>query len=98
MLFVCALNAKNFLNKKNNNKIKNCPDSLNIYTTDIVLLSLSQANNYLFKVNCRSTKKSEICSELIIKTPERCQRCHSGVSTVNFEHISHLFLVFLLLT
>ena len=51
---------------------------------------------YLFKVNNRNTrKKCEICSKLTIKTPERRR---SGVFIVNFEHISHLFLVFLLLT
>ena len=31
MFFVCVLNAQNFFMKKK--KIKNCPDSLNIYTT-----------------------------------------------------------------
>ena len=39
-----------------------------------------------------------MCSELTIKTPERCHRRRSGVFIVTFEHISHLFLVFLLLT
>ena len=40
------------------------------------------AGNYMFKINNRNTgKKCEICSKLI----------------VNFEHISHLVLVFLLL-
>ena len=38
----------------------------------------------MFKVNNKNT----------ITTPE----CRSGVFIVNFEHISHLFLVFLLLT
>ena len=56
------------------------------------------ANIYLFKFNNRSTKKScEIRSELTIKTPERRQWRRSGVFIVNFEHISQLFLVFLLL-
>ena len=35
---------------------------------------------------------------LTIKTPERRQLRRSGVFIVNFEHISHLALVFLLLT
>ena len=35
---------------------------------------------------------------LTIETPERHQWRHSGVFIVNFEHISHLLLVFLLLT
>ena len=33
-----------------------------------------------------------------MKTPERRQWRRSGVSIVNFEHISHLLLVFLLWT
>ena len=54
---------------------------------------------YLFKVNNKSTRtKCEICSKLTIKTPERRQWRRSGVLFVNFEHISHLALVFLLLT
>ena len=40
----------------------------------------------------------EICSKLTIKTPEQRQWRRSGVFIVNFEHISHLVLVFLLLT
>ena len=55
------------------------------------------ANIYLFKVNNKNTRKwCEICSKLTIKRPERRRR--SGLFIVNFEHISHLFLVFLLLT
>ena len=45
---------------------------------------------YLLKVSNRNTRtRCEICSKLTIKTPERRH---------NFEHISHLALVFLLLT
>ena len=40
--------------------------------------------NYLLNVNYKNTRK-------------RCEIC-SGVFIENFEHISHLFLVFLLLT
>ena len=40
----------------------------------------------------------EICSELTIKIPERRHWRRSGIFIVNFEHISHLVLVFLLLT
>ena len=48
------------------------------------------ANIYLFKVSNRNTsQRCEICSKLTIKTPE---------VIVNFEHVSHLFLVFLLMT
>ena len=52
---------------------------------------------YLLKVNNRSTRaRCEICSELTIKTPEGYKRRRSGVLIVNFEHISHFVLVFLL--
>ena len=55
------------------------------------------ANIYLFKVNNGNRKRCEICSRLTIKTPERHQCRGFGVFTNNCEHISHLFLVFLLL-
>ena len=43
---------------------------------------------YLLKVNYRNTRtRCEICSKY-----------RSGVFIINFEHISHLVLVFLLLT
>ena len=38
------------------------------------------------------------CSKLTIKIPERRYWRRSGIYIVNFEHISHLVLVFLLLT
>ena len=63
---------------------------------------LSQAfplNKYIFEVNKRNfTWKYEICSQLTIETSERRQWPHPDVFIVNFEHISHLFLNFLLLT
>ena len=53
---------------------------------------------YLFKVNNRNTtKRCEICSNLTVKTPERRNWRRSGVFIVNSEHMSYLFLVFLLL-
>ena len=59
----------------------------------------NSCNIYFFKVNHRNTtKRCEICSKLTIKTPERRHWDRSGVFIVNFEHISHLFLVLLLLT
>ena len=54
------------------------------------------ANIYLFKVNNRNTRKRcEICLKLTIKTRERRR---SDVFIVNFEHISYLFIMFVLLT
>ena len=53
----------------------------------------------MFKVNKRNTRtRCEICSKLTIKIPERRQWRRSGIIIVNFEHISHLAQVFLLLT
>ena len=49
-------------------------------------------------IEARSTRtRCEICSKLTMKIPERCQLRRSGIFIVNFEHISHLVLVFLLL-
>ena len=57
------------------------------------------AGIYLLKINNRNTRtRREICSELTIKMPEWRQWRRSGVFIVNFEDISHLVLVFLLLT
>ena len=53
---------------------------------------------YLFKVNNITLEKDATYIQLTIKTPERCQWRRSGIFIVNFEHISHIFLVFLLLT
>ena len=54
------------------------------------------AGNDKFKVNNRNTRtRREICSKLTIKIPEQRR---SGIFIVNFEHISYLVLVFLLLT
>ena len=64
------------------------------------------AGNYKFTFNKRNTTITcEICSKSTIKTPgphwlER-QRHHwlrSGAFIVNFEHITHLVLAFLILT
>ena len=54
--------------------------------------------NNLFKVNTRNTRtRCEICSKLTIKVPERRHWRRSGTFIVNFEHISDLVLVFLVL-
>ena len=57
------------------------------------------ADIYLLKVNNRSTRtRCEVCSKLIKKIPERRHWRRSGIFIASFEHISHLALVFLLLT
>ena len=40
-------------------------------------------------------KRYDINLKLTIKTPEQHQKCPSGIAIVNFEYISHFFLVFL---
>ena len=62
-------------------------------------LTQLSASIYLLKVNNRNTvTRCAICSKLTIKTAERRHwRCF-GLFVVIFEHISHLVLVFLLLT
>ena len=52
----------------------------------------------MFKVNIRNTRERyERCSKVTINTPKQGQWCRSGVFIFNFDHISHLVLVFLLL-
>ena len=52
------------------------------------------AGIYLFKVNIRNARtRFEICS-----SEQKSHCCRSGVFIANFEQISHLVLVFLLLT
>ena len=63
------------------------------------MLSGIPAGIHLLKTNNRNIRTiCEICSKLTIKTIERRQWRRSGVFIVNFEHISHLVLVFLLFT
>ena len=74
-------------------------DKINGYTQYRCIKSLPDM--YLLKVTNRNTRiRSEICSKLTIKTPERRRR-RSDVfiaKIANLEHISHLVLMFLLLT
>ena len=57
------------------------------------------AGSYMFYVNNRNTRAMcEICSKVTIKKPERRQWLRFGVFIVNFKHMLHLVVVFLLLT
>ena len=57
------------------------------------------ANIYLLRVNNWNIRtRYEIGSNSTIKKPERGHWPHFGVFVVNFEHILHLFLMFLMLT
>ena len=54
---------------------------------------------YLFKINNGNTRTMcEICSKLTIKTTEQIQWRRSGVFIATFQQISHIFLMFPLLT
>ena len=65
----------------------------------LTICTKNPSGNYLFKVNNRNTRwRCEICSKLTIQKPERRHWHCSGVFIANFEHISHLVLVFLLLS
>ena len=77
--------------------MRECQTSWSQYSEPHVL-SICLSGICLLKVNNRNTRVScEICSKLI-KTQERGHWRHSGVFIVNFENISHLVLVFQLLT
>ena len=78
--------------------------SLVLYFTvfQVRIIKSSECNPFSAKIflvqspQWNTRRKCEICSKLTIKTPEqRHWRC-SGVLNVNFEHVSHLFLMFLL--
>ena len=64
------------------------------------IAKMQRHSRHLPALNCnRNTRtRCEICSKLTIMTPERRQWRRYGVFTVNFEHISHLVLVFILFT
>ena len=70
------------------------------FPSNIYLLKVNKITYiYLFWVNKRKNRKRcEICSKLIIKTPDQRHWHRSGVFIIRFEQISHLSLLFLLLT
>ena len=70
-----------------------CPKNLKLYIA-VTFLGISLAGNYMFKVNNKNARtRCEISSKLTIKIP-----VSFWYFIVNFEHISHLVLVVLLLT
>ena len=59
----------------------------------------SLRGSQVLKVNNRNNRERwGICSKLATKTQERCYWTYYGVFIANFEHVSHFFLVFLLLS
>ena len=64
-----------------------------------IKISFHSAGNYMFKTNKRySVTRGEICSNITKKIGERHHWRRFCVFIVNFEHISHLVLMFLMLT
>ena len=58
-----------------------------------------EVNDMVCLCSCSGASQPAItCSKLTIEMPERCQWHLSGIFIINFEHISYLILVFLLLT
>ena len=69
-------------------------NNLKMHSSHILRPHAQPAFTYLkLTINTRTRRK--ICSKLTIKTPGKRR---SGVFIVNFEHISHVVLMFLFLT
>ena len=80
-------------------KIKNLINALAINQTFTSAKYQYSIPIYLFKVNNKNTRaRCKICSKLTINTPKLRQWRRSVAFIVNFEHISHLVLLFVLLT
>ena len=69
----------------------------NFYWAGEDSLAQQSLNTYL-KSTVETLEKEKNCLNLPIKTPDRVKWHRSDVFLVNFEHTSHLFLVFLLVT
>ena len=98
---VCEMFKKEATNcSKHRNKLSfTQPTITQQYERTYKMIHSNPADNHMFKVSNRNTKPScEICSKLTIKTSERRHWRRSGFFIINFEHISHLVLMFLLLT
>ena len=83
-------------------KVNSLDSRINVFGVDSEQVFAHWTNPvafYMLKVNNGNSRtRCEICSKLIIKTPKRRHWRHSGVFIVNFEHLLHLVLLFLLLT
>ena len=85
----------NFFQRIEDTKVFLLLSLINFLSINFVVVNPCSANIHLFKVNNRNTRtRSEICSKLGIKAPERRHWPRSDVFIVNFYHISHLFLLF----
>ena len=63
-----------------------------------VCFGVMKCNSQSSELAIVAPEQSEIFSNLTAKTPERRYLRRSGGFILNFEHISHLVLIFLLLT
>ena len=72
---------------------------VNFKQSKCAMISSIPVDSYMIKVSNINTRTScEMRSKLTIKTPKQHHCRRSGVFIDNFEHNSHLVLVFLLLT
>ena len=93
------INSSNKINKSLKKKLQWIIITISITLIQFIMAYLITFGIYIFTVNNRNTRKRcAVCSKLTIMTPEQRHWRRSGVFIINFEHISHLFLVFLLLT
>ena len=62
------------------------------------LVSVFEIKGAFFWWSFTCSKSDETCSKLAIEIAELRHSCRSDVFIINFAHVSHLVLVFLLLT
>ena len=99
LLWIRSFSQLNLYKSKCYDEEKLCSVYVAWKTCRFSLLIDLPANINLLKSNNRNSRKTcEIYSKWTLKTPERRKWRFSGVFVVNFEHISHLFLVFILFT
>ena len=107
LIRICALIFRNLHCPLPSKSFGNAPVLLNVYVLPDTCVRtftcfeglLGPEKIYLCKVNKRSIRKRcKIRSNSTMKTSGRRQGRRSGVFNVNFDHISYLLLVFLLLT
>ena len=103
MLVTVFISSLNFWKKTlfSLNILQNPIDQIQIFKVNPKYSNSQQKHSlsdiHLFKVN-NENAMCEICSKLTVKTPERRHWRRPDVFIVNSEHISHVVLVFPLLT
>ena len=82
-----------------NEKIENTRKFLKWFRVNLSAMKLIPSRQLHVKVKNRNNRtRCELCSKITIKIPERHHWHCSRIFIVNFEHILHLVVVFLMLT